>query len=92
MDDLGADASDLTTEGSAAVLTTFGSPAEPLSDYVLNLETVDNTADGDIGRDNNATTDTITYETSPGGPTQTSTLDTIIRVEANVRFASGFGG
>jgi hypothetical protein len=89
MADLDTDESDRVAEGAGTVPSSFGSSGDPLSDYVITLETNSNDGNTRITRDNDATTDTITYETSPGGATQTSTLDTIFNASLNVVFADG---
>ena len=87
--DLDTDESDRVAEGAGTVPTTFGSVANPLSDDVITLQSDSSDGNNRITRDNDATTDTITYETSPGGPMQTSTLDTIFNASLNVVFADG---
>ncbi len=87
--DVDTDESDRVAEGAATVPTTFGSVANPLSDNVITLQSDSNDGNNRITRDNDATTDTITYETSPGGATQTSTLDTIFDVSLNIVYADG---
>jgi hypothetical protein len=90
--DFDSDEADLAAEDSSPLLTTFGSAANPMSDFVVNLQTVSNDGNSAIGRDNSGTPDTITYETSPGGATQTTTVDTIMRVDATVQLSDGGSG
>ena len=92
MSDLDTDESTLAGEGAAGLLTTFGSPGTPLSDSVVTLQTNSNDGNSDIGRDNDGTTDTIVYETAPGGPTQSSTLDSIYQVNISFDYVGGGGG
>ncbi len=89
MADLDTDESDRPAEGAGTVPTTFGSVAEPLSDNVITLQSESTDGNTRMTRDNDATTDRITYETSPGGPTQTSTLDTIFNASLQVTFDDG---
>lgn len=89
--DFDSDEADLQAEDSSPLIATFGSAANPMSNFVVNLQTVSNDGNSAIGRDNTGTPDRITYQTSPGGPTETTTVDSIFRVNTVVQFSDGPG-
>lgn len=89
--DFDSDEADLEAEDSSALIATFGSAANPMSDFVVNLQTESNDGNSAIGRDNTSTPDTITFETSPGGSTETTTVDSIFRVHTEIQFSNGLG-
>ena len=68
------DTNESSTDGEnlAPLLTTFGSPSEPLSKQIVDIST--NSADGTMTSDNAPSGDTITYDLG-GGPVTTA-IDT----------------
>ncbi|SLN16799.1 Hint domain-containing protein [Pseudooctadecabacter jejudonensis] len=86
--DLDTDEATLAGEGAAALVGTYGSAADPLSDNVVTL-TTDSSDNGSIERDNIGSTDTITYPTSPSGPTTTTSVDSLYDVRILITLADG---
>ncbi len=83
--DLDTNEGTLAGEGESALLTTYGSYAAPVSDNIVDLTT--NSADTVMTRDNAGSSDTLSFETSPGGPTATTTIDSIYEVIVEFTFA-----
>lgn len=83
--DLDTNEGTLAGEGASALLTSYGSSAAPISDNVVDVTT--NSADDVMTRDNAGTSDTLSFETSPGGPTDTTTIDSIYNVVVEFTFA-----
>jgi len=86
--DLDTDEATLAGEGAAALVTTFGSAAAPLSDNVITL-TTESSDNASIERDNTGSSDTISFEPSPGGPTSTTAVDSIYDVRILITLADG---
>jgi hypothetical protein len=87
--DMDTDESTLAGEGAAALLTTYGSAASPLSDNVITLTTT--STNNVMERDNVATSDQLTFEVSPGGPTTSTMIDSIYRVDVNISYSTTSG-